>query len=49
MSEKKFLAGFGLANITPEESVPIAGHGKGRFGGEVGKAEACQKLHFEVE
>ena len=27
MSEKKFLAGFGLANITPEESVPMASYG----------------------
>ena len=27
MSETKFLAGFGLANITPEESVPMASYG----------------------
>ena len=27
MSEPKFLAGFGLANITPEESVPMASYG----------------------
>ena len=27
MSENKFLAGFGVANITPEESVPMASYG----------------------
>ena len=27
MSETKFLAGFGMANITPEDSVPMASYG----------------------
>ena len=31
MSEKKFLAGFGVANITPEDSVPMASYGDLRF------------------